>query len=342
VGTNYSLVIPTYHRPDMLRQCLDQVACLDYPSDQFEVLVIDNGGLERNSADVGLAFQDRLSLRYLVNEVNRGMGFSLNRGMRESRGKRIVLLNDDAMIPPSFLVDLDATFASDQGIGCVGCRADEKAYARQGTGIGRIDPSGEVVGNFDQDCGRTIEVEHVYGFCYAFTREALHRAGVYDEILLARPYSSANRTETDHCLSIRRAGFKVVYNPAIVVEHLAKPRADMSEVSLKWKLNHTRNTLYLFLKHYGLLGKKCLALRFTFVQDVGILSACRRPTWYNLRYFLTGLRGRLSAYSHYLLYLCSTRSSGRAFANKSYANSTARKPVNNLTCGLHPEQRAER
>jgi GT2 family glycosyltransferase len=234
--------------------------------------------------------------------------------MEESRGERVVLVNDDAMVPPGFLRDLDGTFAADPAIGCVGCRADEKAYHREGTGIGRIDPVLGVVGNFDLDCGQTIEVEHVYGFCYAFSRAALERAGLYDETLLARPCSSGNRTETDHCLSMRAAGLKVVYNPAIVVQHLAKPRADMSEVSWKWKLNHTRNTLYLFLKHYGAFGKKCLALRFAFLQDVGILSACKKPTWANIRYFLTGLRGRLSALGHYLLYLSVPRSAGRAAA----------------------------
>lgn len=299
----YTIVVPTYRRADMLVRCLDHIGALDYPLDRLEVLVVDNGGIAENNAVVAKDFEERFLLRYLVNDVNRGLGFSLNRGMRESRGERIVLLNDDAMLPPSFLKDLDATFALDRAIGCVGCRADEKGYARQGTGIGRIDPVDEVVGNFDQDCGGTIEVEHVYGFCYAFTREALRRAGVYDEILLARPYSSANRTETDHCLSIRAVGLKVVYNPAIVVQHLAKPRADMSEVSPRWKLNHTRNTLYLFLKHYGLLGKSALALRFALLRDVGLISLLRRPNRANLSYFLNGLRARASALGHYVVYL---------------------------------------
>jgi GT2 family glycosyltransferase len=311
----YSLVIPTYNRPDMLVRCLEHLTALDYPLERLEVLVIDNGGPERNSAALARPFEGRLPLRYLVNPVNRGMGFSLNRGMRESRGERIVLLNDDALVPPSFLRDLDATLA-DATVGCVGCRADEAGYAREGTGIGRIDPSGLVVGNFDQDCGRAVEVEHVYGFCYAFTREALERAGVYDEVLLARPYSSAARTETDHCLSIRGAGLKVVYNPAIVVKHLARPRADMSEVSFRWKLNHTRNTLYLFLKHYGFFGKRCVALRFA-CKDIGIRSALLRPTRYNLGYFLTGLRGRLSAVGHYLLYLCAGKRPARALDSKA-------------------------
>lgn len=300
---DYSIVLPTYRRPDVLAQCLEHVAALDFPLDRVEVLILDNGGPANNSAAVAEPFRGRLHLTYLVNEVNRGYGFSVNRGLSRSRGQKVVLLNDDAMLPLSFLRDCDKTFAADPAIGCVGCRVIEQGYAHEGNGIGRIDDSGDVVANFDQDCGGPIEVEHVYGFCYALTRRALDLAGLYDRTLLAKPYSSGNRIETDHCLSIRRAGLKVVYNPRIVVEHFAKPRADYSERSLAWKLNATRNTLYLFLKHYGLWGKKALALRFALARDVGILSLLRRPSRSNLSYFLTGLRARSSAFGHYFLYL---------------------------------------
>jgi GT2 family glycosyltransferase len=298
----YSIVLPTYRRPDVLVQCLEHVAGLDYPLQRVEVLVLDNGG-ENNSAAVAEPFRGRLHLTYLVNEVNRGYGFSVNRGLSRSTGRKVLLLNDDALLPPAFLHDCDATFASDLAIGCVGCRAIEKGYLHEGCGIGRIDDNGDVVANFDQDCGETVEVEHVYGFCYAITRRALDAAGLYDQTLLAKPYSSGNRIETDHCLSIRRAGLKVVYNPRLVVEHLARPRGDYNERSLAWKLNATRNTLYLFLKHYGILGKRGLALRFALARDVGILSLLRRPSRNNLSYFLTGLRARSSAFGHYLLYL---------------------------------------
>ena len=99
----------------------------------------------------------------------------------------------------------------------MGCRAIEQGYAELGHGDRPHRASdGEVVGNFDVDCGEPIEVEHVYGFCYVFTREAVRRAGLNDRTLLAQPYSSGNRIETDHCLSIRDAGLKVVYNPRMV------------------------------------------------------------------------------------------------------------------------------
>jgi GT2 family glycosyltransferase len=283
-------------------ECLESICALDYPLDQLEVIVVDNGGAENTSA-VAVAFADRLRLRYLLNPGNQGYGFSVNRGIFESTGLRIVLLNDDARPQRDFLARCDRLLEQDPEIGCVGCRVIESGYIRSGAGIGRVDPTGEIVANFDVDCGEPIEVEHVYGFCYVFTREAVERAGLNDRTLLARRYSSGNRIETDHCLAIRKSGLKVVFNPRMVATHLAKPRADMSEVSMRWKLNSIRNTLYLYLKHYGLFGKRGAALRLTFLVDVGLLSAIRRPSRANLVYLLNGIRARISAYGHYLLYL---------------------------------------
>lgn len=301
----YSIVIPTYRRADMLTGCLESLCALDYPKEQIEVVIIDNGGAKEDNEAVARPFDDRLRIKYLINEVNRGYGFSVNRGLRAATGRVIVFLNDDARPRPDVLRKADALFASDpqSRIGAIGCRAIEEGYINEGEGIGRIDRSGLIVSNFNVDCGEPIDVDHLYGFCYLFTREAVERAGVNDEILLAKPYSSGNRIETDHCLSIKKAGLRVLYHPGMVALHLAKPRPDMSEISLRWKINAIRNTLYLFLKHYGLFGNGAVALRQTFLIDVGLISAIKRPTRSNLAYFGTGLRARASAFGHWLLYL---------------------------------------
>lgn len=303
----YSVVIPTFRRGDALAECLKSVCDLDYPKDRLEVVVIDNGGPREHTSAFSRPFEAHLTLRHLVNACNQGYGYSVNRGIVESIGERILLLNDDARPNPDLLAKCDTLLARDPMIGCVGCRAIERGYANAGQGIGRIDSSGRVVGNFNVECGSPIEVEHVYGFCYVFTREAVQRAGLNDTTLLAQPYSSGNRIETDHCLSIRKAGLKVVYHPGMVALHLARPRPDMSEVSLRWKINAIRNTLYLYLKHYGLFGKGAAALKLTFLKDVGLLSTLRRPNRQNLIYFGAGLRARVSAYSHWILYLSGAR-----------------------------------
>ena len=54
-------------------------------------------------------------------------------------------------------------------------------------------------------------------------------------------------------------------------------------------------------------GKGAAALKLTFITDVGLLSALRRPTAANAAYFLNGLRARGSAYLHYVGYLIGPR-----------------------------------
>ena len=301
----YSIVIPTFRRPDMLAACLESVCAADYPLDAIEVIVVDNGGVE-NSRAASDPFRDRVAIRYLVNRQNRGYGYSVNRGIVESKGERVILLNDDARPEPDLFRECDRLLASDPSIGCVGCRAVEVGYVNTGDLIGRIDSSGRIYGNFNIDCGEVIDVDHVYGFCYVFTRRAVELAGLNDRTLLARPYSTGDRIETDHCLMIQRAGLRVVYDPRMVARHLAKPRPDISETSLAWTRNSIRNTLYLYLKHYGVFGREAAALRLTFVRHVGLVSALARPSAENLAYFFNGLRARASAYWHYGLYLMGT------------------------------------
>jgi len=38
----FSLIIPTYNRPERLKKCLQSIANLDYPRDRFEVMVVDS------------------------------------------------------------------------------------------------------------------------------------------------------------------------------------------------------------------------------------------------------------------------------------------------------------
>ena len=40
----FSIVIPTYRRPHQLASCLRSLARLDYPRNDFEVVVVDDGG----------------------------------------------------------------------------------------------------------------------------------------------------------------------------------------------------------------------------------------------------------------------------------------------------------
>ena len=302
-----SFIVPTYRRQDVLALCLEHIRDVQVPDGySIEILVYDNG-LPDDSQSVIDACPVQLQVQYTANTAGHGLGYSLCRGANEVTGDIVVELNDDALVPPDFLERITAVFDADPKIGVVGVRAIEDGYATEGNTIGVIDSaSRNVRGNFNQETDGPVDAEHVYGFCYAYRREILERGATHDSILLAQDYSSGNRIETDHCLSAKRLGYRVVYDGSIAVTHLAKPRPDMDERSLKWKLNHWRNTLYLYLKHFGPFGRKAIAIRFA-IHDLGLLSFIRQPNKTNWLYFFTGLKARTSAVWHWGKYLVSPR-----------------------------------
>lgn len=104
----FSIVIPTYNRPERLQQCLNAIAQLDYPHDQFEVIVVDDGSQESLEAVVA-PLQDCLNLR-LVRQANSGPAKARNTGASMAQGKFLVFTDDDCLPAIDWLASLAARF----------------------------------------------------------------------------------------------------------------------------------------------------------------------------------------------------------------------------------------
>ena len=109
----FSVVVPTYNRPQPLSLCLDALARLYYPREQFEVIVVDDGSTESLAAHVK-NFQDRLHIRYL-REEHAGPGMARNAGAAQARGEYLAFTDDDCAPCPDWLRALEQRFAREPG-----------------------------------------------------------------------------------------------------------------------------------------------------------------------------------------------------------------------------------
>ena len=66
----FSIVTPTYNRPERLATCLQSIAQLDYPRDRFEVIVVDDGS-KTPIEPVITPLRDRLNIT-LLKQLNSG------------------------------------------------------------------------------------------------------------------------------------------------------------------------------------------------------------------------------------------------------------------------------
>ena len=104
----FSVVICTYNRAQYLQQTLQSVVEQDYPSEKFEIVVVDNNSPDRTEA-VAFSFRDQyknLTIRYFK-ELQQGISYGRNRGVSEASGEYIVFLDDDETVESGFLKNLD-------------------------------------------------------------------------------------------------------------------------------------------------------------------------------------------------------------------------------------------
>lgn len=104
----FSIVIPTYNRPERLRKCLDAITELDYPRNYFEVVVVDDGSPTPMEMVVD-TFRNQLNLN-LIRQVNSGPAKARNVGAMEAKGQFLVFTDDDCMPLPNWLSALNNRF----------------------------------------------------------------------------------------------------------------------------------------------------------------------------------------------------------------------------------------
>lgn len=111
----FSIVIPTYNRPDRLCTCLEAIAKIEYPRENFETIVVDDGSkLPLDS--IVFPFKPDLNLK-LLRQENAGPASARNAGAAIATGKFIVFTDDDCLPTANWLSILATQFASNpQGL----------------------------------------------------------------------------------------------------------------------------------------------------------------------------------------------------------------------------------
>ena len=91
-----SIIIPTPGRKDHLKRCIDSIYALTTTS--FELIIVDNGSSDGTQEMVEKQAQLRHNIVYMRQGSNLGFQKGVNIGVSRSRGKYILIFNDDAWI----------------------------------------------------------------------------------------------------------------------------------------------------------------------------------------------------------------------------------------------------
>jgi cellulose synthase/poly-beta-1,6-N-acetylglucosamine synthase-like glycosyltransferase len=167
-----------------------------------------------------------LSLRTVTVSVP-GQVAALNAGLDAAQGDIIAITDDDAVTRPEWLARIEAHFVSDNRVGGVGGR-DWMYYGTQlvdGTRkvVGRVQWFGRTIGEHHLGVGEPREVDILKGANMAYRKAAI--SGLrFDERL--RGTGAQVHNDMAFSLLVKRAGWKLIYDPMVVVDHYLAQRFD--------------------------------------------------------------------------------------------------------------------
>ncbi len=214
-----SIVIPLYNNVAYTEACLHALAATT-PDGLYEVVLVDNG-----STDATPALLDSIDgdVQIIRNERNLGFAVASNQGAAAARGRDIVFLNNDTVAQPGWLEPLIAAVDADETVGAVGSRLLYPDGTLQHAGVVTYEHEGAFAIGASHDhhrcpathppAMRRQSIDVVTGACMLVRREALEQAGGFDE-----GYWNGNE-DVDLCLTLRAAGWRVIYEPASLLIH---------------------------------------------------------------------------------------------------------------------------
>jgi GT2 family glycosyltransferase len=244
-----SVVIVSWCRPEYVRACLAHLTELTPKPD--EVVVVD-ASVDDRTAVVVSDFPSVLRVAFAGGAGH--MTKSRNVGLLHVSGDVIAFIDDDAYVRDGWLAAILAAFA-DPRVGAVAGRTCNGIPGEESQGIdeiGRMLPSGDLTGYFAADPGATIEVDHGIGANMSFRREVLARLGGFRNDFLG----VALREDTDIFLRLRALGYRVVFAPGAVVDHVGAPHVRGRRFDFRYLFWARHNHALLLARNFGLASSE--------------------------------------------------------------------------------------
>jgi GT2 family glycosyltransferase len=104
----FSIIVPTYSRPQELASCLHALANLQYPRDCYEVIIVDDGS-EKPAKDVVQAFYRKMKM-VVIYQPNAGPAAARNAGSELATGQFLAFTDDDCVPACNWLQALASRF----------------------------------------------------------------------------------------------------------------------------------------------------------------------------------------------------------------------------------------
>ncbi len=244
-----SIIIITWNSLDLLQDCLFSLNVTKQSRD-VEILLVDNGSADKT---VPFVRQHYPKVKIIELKKNRGVAYARNRGIEQSSGNYLLLLDNDTLVNEEAIDGMIHFMDNHSDVGICGCRLVDKnnriqesykCYPGINVKIANLLTRQGKHSSFVNEPANSevFEPDYLIGACQMIRRELINDIGLLDESIFYGP------EDADFCLRARNAGWRVCYLPRYsIVHHWQRTTNKNLFSSLAYK--HIFGLFYFYWKH---------------------------------------------------------------------------------------------
>lgn len=262
-----SIVILNFNTRFLLSQCLFSVAAAVKDSYSVETIVVDNASTDGSVEEIQKLKGKIKNLKIIRNPVNLGFAAGNNVGIKEAKGRYILLLNSDTELSANSLTGMLDFMENHENAGAATCRLELTsgqldpachrgfptpwAALTYFSGLEKLFPASRIFGGYHQgykNFSKPHLIDCPSGAFFLVRREVADKVGLLDEDFFM--YGE----DLDWAYRMKGQGFSIWFNPAVTVLHRKKQSGrENADPEIR---NRTRKyffeTMKLFYrKHYA-------------------------------------------------------------------------------------------
>lgn len=248
---------------------------------------------------------------HTVKVTQPGVVAALNAGLAAVEGDIVSITDDDAAPHPDWLERIAAYFTLDNRLGGLGGRDwihhGSKLEDESRSVVGQLQWFGRVIGNHHLGVGEPREVDILKGVNMSFRTQAMGKLR-FDERM--RGTGAQVHFEMAFTLTLKRAGWKIIYDPNVAVDHYPAQRFDedqrnnFNEIAF---INLVHNETLVLLEHLPFIRRMIFLFWAIFVgtcDSLGLVQWLRfLPSQGQLagKKLLASWRGRWQGYKQFVI-----------------------------------------
>jgi len=253
-----TVILLNYNTGDLTVQCLERIST-DLEAAGWEIIVVDNGSSDHSAETIRARFPH---WPVLTTPHNLGFAGGNNLGLRQARGEALILLNSDVIVSAAALVKLVEHLQARPDAGAISPGLRTATGEPQTFAFGDEPTLGYLIERglrailrlpamHDWAVKEPLEAQWVSGACLCVRRAVIQQVGLLDERFFL--YFE----DIDWCLRMRRAGWRVYYDPTVTATHLGGAAQPQRRLANRIYYD---SLMKFYAKHYGPLDSALLRL----------------------------------------------------------------------------------